>query len=113
MRLGKVAAVPDPAQRDPGDGADASPARLVVLLSGTGTLLQALLDAAADPAYGARVVAVGSDRPDVLGLDRARAAGVETFVHPLPAGGDRAAWDAGLAARVAAYEPDLVVSAGS
>ena len=59
------------------------PARLVVLVSGTGTLLQALLDASADPAYGARVVAVGSDRPGVVGLDRAAAAGVETFVHPL------------------------------
>ena len=104
--------MPDPAQQDPGDAAGASPGRLVVLLSGTGTLLQALLDASADPAYGARVVAVGSDRPDVLGLDRARAAGVETFVHPLPAGSDRAAWDAELAVRVAAYQPDLVVSAG-
>lgn len=104
--------MPDPAPHDPGDGAGSSPARLVVLLSGTGTLLQALLDASADPAYGARVVAVGSDRPDVVGLDRARAAGVETFVHPLGAGADRAAWDAELTARVAAYEPDLVVSAG-
>ena len=51
------------------------PARLVVLLSGTGTLLQALLDACADPAYGARVVAVGADRHGIAGLDRAAAHG--------------------------------------
>jgi len=100
--------VPDPAARVPGT----SPARLVVLLSGTGTLLQALLDACADPAYGARVVAVGSDRPGVVGLDRAVTAGVETFVHPLAGSVDRATWDADLAARVAAHEPDLVISAG-
>ena len=89
-----------------------TPARLVVLLSGTGTLLQALLDACADPAYGARVVAVGSDRPGVAGLQRATAAGIETFVHPLTDASDRAVWDAGLAERVAGYSPDLVVSAG-
>jgi phosphoribosylglycinamide formyltransferase 1 len=104
-----VAAVPDPVQPEPGRR---SPARLVVLLSGTGTLLQALLDASADPAYGARVVAVGSDRPGVVGLDRAAAAGVETFVHPLVDRSDRAGWDAALAERVAAYDPDLVISAG-
>ena len=88
------------------------PARLVVLLSGTGTLLQALLDACADPAYGAEVVAVGSDRPGVAGLDRAVRASVPTFVHPLPPGTDRAAWDRGLVDRLAAFAPDLVVSAG-
>ena len=88
------------------------PARVVVLLSGTGTLLQALLDACTDPGYGARVVAVGSDRPGVAGLDRAVAAGVPTFVHPLVPGSSRAAWDAGLRDLVAAHRPDLVVSAG-
>jgi phosphoribosylglycinamide formyltransferase 1 len=88
------------------------PARVVVLLSGTGTLLQALLDATADPGYGARVVAVGSDRPGVVGLDRAAAAGVPTFVHPLVPGSSRAAWDAGLRDLVAEHRPDLVVSAG-
>lgn len=103
--------MPDPAPLDPGTGRP-SPARLVVLLSGTGTLLQALLDASADPAYGAQIVAVGSDRPDVLGLERAAAAGVETFVHPLVDRSERAVWDAALAERVAAYDPDLVISAG-
>ena len=102
--------MPDPAQSSASPRT--SPARLVVLLSGTGTLLQALLDACADPAYGAQVVAVGSDRPDVVGLERAASAGVETFVHPLVDRNDRARWDADLATRVAAHEPDLVVSAG-
>ena len=88
------------------------PARLVVLVSGAGTLLQALIDACAAPAYGARIVAVGSDRPGVAGLERAARAGIPTFVHPLAPGADRAAWDAGLTGVVAAYEPDLVVSAG-
>ncbi|CAA9307323.1 MAG: Phosphoribosylglycinamide formyltransferase [uncultured Friedmanniella sp.] len=88
------------------------PARVVALISGTGTLLQALLDAGAAPGYEARVVAVGSDRPGVAGLARAEAAGVPTFVHPLVPGADRAAWDAGLRDLVAAHRPDLVVSAG-
>ncbi len=88
------------------------PARLVVLVSGTGTTLQALLDAAADPFYGASVVAVGSDRPGVEGLARAERAGVATFVLPLTAVEDRAGWDARLTEAVAAYEPDLVVCAG-
>jgi phosphoribosylglycinamide formyltransferase-1 len=88
------------------------PARLVVLLSGTGTLLQALLDACVDPAYGASVVAVGSDRPGVAGLDRAERAGVATFVHPLVDRAARDAWDVGLTEQVAAHAPDLVISAG-
>ena len=54
----------------------AGSAELVVLVSGEGTNLQALIDACRDPAYGAQVVAVGSDRDSAAGLDRARAAGV-------------------------------------
>ncbi|MGC0422557.1 phosphoribosylglycinamide formyltransferase [Embleya sp. AB8] len=88
------------------------PARLVVLVSGSGTNLQALLDACADPAYGARVVAVGADRAGIAGLGRAEQAGVPTFVERVADHPDRADWDAALAAAVAAYEPDLVVSAG-
>ena len=56
--------------------------RLVVLVSGSGTNLQALLDACADPAYGAQVVAVGADRDGIEGLARAERAGIPTFVHP-------------------------------
>ncbi|UGQ14533.1 phosphoribosylglycinamide formyltransferase [Yinghuangia sp. ASG 101] len=88
------------------------PARLVVLVSGSGTNLQALLDACADPAYGAEVVAVGADRPGIVGLERAEKAGVPTFVVRVGDHATREAWDAALAAEVAAHAPDLVVSAG-
>jgi phosphoribosylglycinamide formyltransferase-1 len=88
------------------------PARLVVLVSGSGSNLQALLDAAADPAYGARVVAVGADRDAIAGLDRAAAAGVPTFVDSVRAYPTREEWDAALTAHVAEHKPDLVISAG-
>ena len=88
------------------------PMRLVVLVSGSGTLLQSLLDASASGELDGSVVAVGADRPDAFGLVRAERAGVPTFVHPLEKGGDRAAWDVRLAELVAAHEPGLVVSAG-
>jgi phosphoribosylglycinamide formyltransferase 1 len=87
-------------------------ARLVVLVSGSGTNLQALLDAGSDPSYGARVVAVGADRHDIEALRRAERAGVETFVERVGDHPDRAAWDAALAAAVTSYSPDLVVCAG-
>jgi len=87
-------------------------ARLVVLVSGSGTNLQALLDACADPAYGATVVAVGADRDGIEGLARAERVGVPTFVARVGDFGSREEWDAALAAQVAAYEPDLVVLAG-
>ncbi|MET9337240.1 phosphoribosylglycinamide formyltransferase [Nonomuraea sp. NPDC003804] len=86
--------------------------RLVVLVSGSGTNLQALLDASADPSYGATIVAVGADRDGIEGLARAERAGVPTFVEKLSGYGSRAEWDAAVAARIAAYRPDLVVSAG-
>ena len=91
---------------------DPAPARLVVLVSGSGSNLQALLDAAADPAYGARVVAVGADRAGIAGLDRATAAGVPTFVDQVKAYETRDDWDAALTAHVAEFQPDLVISAG-
>jgi phosphoribosylglycinamide formyltransferase 1 len=90
----------------------ASVARLVVLVSGSGSNLQALLDATADPAYGARVVAVGADRDGIAGLERAAAAGVPTFVERVKDHPSRADWDRALTARVAEHEPDLVISAG-
>lgn len=91
---------------------DRSPARLVVLVSGSGTNLQALLDACADPAYGASVVAVGADRDGIEGLERADRAGVPTFVTKVGQFTSRDHWDRALADRVAAFEPDLVVLAG-
>ncbi|MEP6650974.1 MAG: phosphoribosylglycinamide formyltransferase [Lapillicoccus sp.] len=85
---------------------------VVVLVSGSGTLLQALIDASADPTYGVRVAAVGADRDGIEGLARAGRAGIPTFVCRVTNFPDRSAWDAALAEAVAAYEPTLVVSAG-
>lgn len=88
------------------------PARLVVLVSGTGTNLQALLDACRDAAYGAEVVAVGSDRRGTRAVERAREVAVPVFELPLAPGADRLEWDVDLVHRVAAFDPDLVVLAG-
>ncbi|MCW2720223.1 phosphoribosylglycinamide formyltransferase [Pseudonocardia sp.] len=85
------------------------PARVVVLVSGSGTLLQSLLDA---PDLPAQVVAVGADRGDIEGLARAERAGIPTFTVRVKDHADRAAWDAALAKAVAEHRPDLVVSAG-
>ncbi len=85
---------------------------VVVLLSGSGTLCQALLDAIDAGEVDARVVAVVSDQADAKGLDRARTYGIPAVAHPFARGGDRAAWDAELAEIVARFEPDLVASAG-
>jgi formyltetrahydrofolate-dependent phosphoribosylglycinamide formyltransferase len=83
-----------------------------VLVSGRGTNLAALLDAAEQPAYGAVVVAVGADRDGIAALDRASARGVPTFVLRVEDFASRAEWDVAFAAAVAAHDPDLVVSAG-
>ena len=87
-------------------------ARLVVLVSGAGTNLQALLDACADSSYGAAVVAVGADRRGIEALARAHRAGVPTFTQQLSGHPDRATWDRALAQSCARYQPDLVISAG-
>ncbi|MFD8549985.1 phosphoribosylglycinamide formyltransferase [Streptomyces sp. NPDC059649] len=103
---------PAPSARPAGS---ARPARLVVLVSGSGTNLQALLDAIAAHGaeeYGAEIVAVGADRGAIAGLERAEKAGLPTFVCRVKDYGSRAEWDAALTAATAAYEPDLVVSAG-
>lgn len=86
--------------------------RVGVLASGGGTLLQALIDATADQGYGAEIVGVGADRAGATALERAEGAGLPTFVHPLSPGADRAHWDRELTERVAAWQADLVVSAG-
>lgn len=87
-----------------------APARLVVLASGTGSLLQALLDAAVGD-YPARVVAVGADR-DCRAAEIAAAANLPAFTVRLAEHPDRAAWDAAITDATAAHTPDLVVSAG-
>ncbi|WP_427920445.1 phosphoribosylglycinamide formyltransferase [Streptomyces sp. cg40] len=89
--------------------------RLVVLVSGSGTNLQALLDAIAtegETAYGAGIVAVGADREGIEGLARAERAGLPTFVCRVKDFATREEWDAALAAATEEYEPDLIVSAG-
>ena len=87
-------------------------ARLVVLVSGAGTNLQALLDACADPGYGATVVAVGADRDSIAALDRAKAAGIPTFTVKVGDFPTRADWDRALADACERYRPDLIVCAG-
>lgn len=87
-----------------------APSRLVVLASGTGSLLEALL-AAATGDYPAEVVAVGADRA-CHALEIAAGAGVPSFTVRVGEHADRAAWDVALTEAVAGYRPDLVVSAG-
>ncbi|WP_228554324.1 phosphoribosylglycinamide formyltransferase [Catenulispora pinisilvae] len=114
-----------------------APARIVVLVSGSGTNLQALIDAEnaekaqhadeaqhagkaqqaakaepAGPAFGATIVAVGADRTGIQGLDRAEQAGIPTFALRVKDFATREDWDRALRDKVAEYEPDLVVSAG-
>ncbi len=87
-------------------------ARLLVLVSGEGTNLQALIDACRDPDYGAQVVAVGADRAGINGLARAERAGLPTFTVRLADYPAREDWDAALTSACAAYAPDLIVLAG-
>jgi phosphoribosylglycinamide formyltransferase-1 len=88
------------------------PTGIVVLVSGSGTNLQALIDAARDASYGARILAVGADRSGITALHRAGAAGIPSFVCRVEDFADRSAWDAALAQRIADHSPSLVVSAG-
>lgn len=87
-----------------------APARLVVLASGTGSLLASLLEAASGD-YPARVVAVGTDRA-CAALDIAAEAGVPSYTVRLGDHPDRDAWDAAITEATASHQPDLVVSAG-
>ncbi|BBX20430.1 phosphoribosylglycinamide formyltransferase [Mycolicibacterium duvalii] len=87
-----------------------APARLVVLASGTGSLLASLLQSAVGD-YPARVVAVGTDRV-CPALEIAAAASIPTFTVRVGDHPDRAAWDAAITEATAAHQPDLVVSAG-
>ncbi|GAA3363101.1 hypothetical protein GCM10020366_53700 [Saccharopolyspora gregorii] len=103
---------PDPSAQPPTRFRPGDPARVVVLVSGSGTLLQALLDATARPGYPVRVVAVGADRPGIEGLARAERAGIPTFVRRVADHATRQDWDEALTEACAEHEPDLVVSAG-
>lgn len=87
-----------------------APARLVVLASGTGSLLQSLLDAAVGD-YPARIVAVGVDR-DCRAAQIAAAAGIPSYCVRLGDHPDRLAWDAALTEATAEHNPDLILSVG-
>ena len=90
--------------------------RLIVCISGSGTNLQAILDAIADGRLSAELVLVVSNRRGAYGLERAQRAGVPTLYFPLQsyikAGGSRESYDEALALRLREYEPDLIVLAG-
>ncbi|HXF70876.1 MAG TPA: phosphoribosylglycinamide formyltransferase [Thermoflexus sp.] len=90
--------------------------RLVVLISGFGSNLQAILDACADGRLPAQVVLVVSNRKDAFGLVRAQRAGIPTLYFPLKPyrerGLDRTVYDRDLAERILPYRPDLIVLAG-
>jgi phosphoribosylglycinamide formyltransferase-1 len=105
-RYGRSVTAPEPPSEAP------QTAGIVVLVSGSGTNLQALIDAASDPAYGVRILAVGADRDGIAGLARAERAGIPTFVCRVGDHADRDAWDAALADAISAHDPVLVVSAG-
>ena len=84
----------------------------MVLVSGSGTNLQALIDASNQTEYGVEIVAVGADRTGITALERAERHGIETFVVETSSYDDRAAWDTALAEAVDAHSPDLIVLAG-
>ena len=104
-RTVRLSAVPEPITVAP-----SAPARLVVLASGTGSLLQSLLEAAVG-VYPARVVAVGVDR-DCRAAEIAADAGIPSYTVRLGDHPDRAAWDAAMTEATAAHAPDLIVAAG-
>ncbi len=86
--------------------------RIVVLVSGTGSNLQAVIDAVAAGILDVEIAAVGADRPDTFGIERSAAAGLETFVVDFRDYPSRADWDAALLDAVSVHQPDYVVSSG-
>ncbi|WP_062305087.1 phosphoribosylglycinamide formyltransferase [Demequina subtropica] len=86
--------------------------RVVVLASGTGSILRAVVEAAREEAFGARVVGVVTDRADAGALDIAREAGIPTAVVRLEDFGSRALWDEAVARTLATFDPELVLLAG-
>ena len=86
--------------------------RIVVLVSGSGTNLQAVIDAIADGRLNAEIVAVGSDVPGCRGLERAAAAGIETFTVAPGDFATRPEWNRALEEAAAAFQPDVVLLAG-
>lgn len=86
--------------------------RIVILISGRGSNMEAIVDAAARDGWNAQVVAVLSNRPDAAGLAFAQSRGIATAAVDHKAYPSRDAFDAALAEAIDAYQPDLVVLAG-
>ncbi|RAX44334.1 phosphoribosylglycinamide formyltransferase [Arthrobacter sp. AQ5-06] len=86
--------------------------RIVVLVSGTGSNLQAVIDAVTSGELDVEIAAVGADREGTYGVERSSEAGLETFVVNFNSFPTRDEWDAALTDRVASYAPDVVVSSG-
>jgi phosphoribosylglycinamide formyltransferase-1 len=87
-------------------------ARIVILASGSGTLLQSIIDATRAGELPVDIAAVGSDVPDAYALQRAREADIDTFVLPVSDFSDRSAWNDALLVRLRADDPEWIVSAG-
>lgn len=100
------------AQQLPGGATAESPMPVLVLVSGSGTNLQALIDAVSGGDYPVRIVAVGADRAGIEGLARAERAGIPTFVCSVADHADRAAWDVALTETALSFSPQLVIGAG-
>jgi phosphoribosylglycinamide formyltransferase-1 len=88
------------------------PARIVILASGSGTLLQSIIDATRAGELLVDITAVGSDVPDAYALQRAREADIDTFVLSVSDFSDRSAWNDALLVRLRADDPEWIVSAG-
>jgi phosphoribosylglycinamide formyltransferase-1 len=86
--------------------------RIVVLVSGTGSNLQAVIDAVKSGELDVEIAAVGADREGTYGVERSSEAGLETFVVNFNSFPTRGEWDTALTAKVASYAPDVVVSSG-
>lgn len=91
---------------------DVKKARVVVLISGSGSNLQALIDGVADKSLPIELVAVISNRPDVLGLERAAKANIPAELLDHKTFADRESFDRALMEKIDSYQPDLVVLAG-
>ena len=86
--------------------------RIVILISGRGSNMEAIVKACADEGWPARVVAVIANRPNAAGLDFARARGIDAAAVDHKAFGSREAFDDALALAIDTHQPDLVVLAG-
>ncbi|MBD3639589.1 MAG: phosphoribosylglycinamide formyltransferase [Marinobacter sp.] len=86
--------------------------KILVLVSGSGTNLQALIDASRERDFPGQITAVGSNRPGAFALERAAQANIETFVVDHKKFDSREEFDAALMAEIRRHNPDLIVLAG-